>query len=138
MPGVFEIHPGQEIILEAGGNAARRYGSPLRGTVTAIKRKYIYVQTPCGQCRFDRATFEYADPDEYNSSFTLYPDEEAFHIEQKRREQLYELREYINSWRGSELSAEVVARLHGMLISGQSHQNSAEAPPQEMEMSGLC
>lgn len=62
---IFPIAEGQKVFLEPCGNAARWHGAkaPLEATITAIKRKYIYVDVPAvhGTLKFFRDTLEYCD-----------------------------------------------------------------------------
>ena len=77
---IFPIAEGQKVFLEPCGNAARWHGAkaPLEATITAIKRKYIYVDVPAvhGTLKFFRDTLEYCDNCETNSSYVMYPSKE--------------------------------------------------------------
>jgi hypothetical protein len=87
---VFPISEGQTVFLEPCGNAARWHGAkaPLEATITAIKRKYIYVDVPAvhGSLKFLRDTMEYCDDHETNSSYVMYPSKEEYEAEIDTRE----------------------------------------------------
>ena len=59
-----------------------------RLTITAIKRKYIYVDVPAvhGSLKFLRDTMEYCDDHETNSSYVMYPSKEEYEAEIDTRE----------------------------------------------------
>lgn len=87
---VFPIKESQKVFLEPCGNAVRWHGAkaPLEATITAIKRKYIYVDAPAvhGTLKFFRETFEYFDACETNSSYVMYPSREEYEAEIDTRE----------------------------------------------------
>ena len=65
-----------------------RRKAPLEATITAIKRKYIYVDVPAvhGTLKFFRDTLEYCDNCETNSSYVMYPSKEEYEAEIDTRE----------------------------------------------------
>ena len=60
----------------------------MEATITAIKRKYVYVDVPAvhGTLKFFRDTLEYCDTHETNSSYIMYPSKEEYEAEIDTRE----------------------------------------------------
>jgi hypothetical protein len=121
---VFPITEGQKVFLEPCGNAARWHGAkaPLEATITAIKRKYIYVEVPAvhGTLKFFRDTLEYCDVCETNSSYVMYPSKEEYEAEIDTREKEQAVvgyfRDYtMNKIRGRGLSREAMNTIYRLI-----------------------
>lgn len=121
---VFTPSEGQKVFLEPLGNAARWYGAkaPLEAKITAIKRKYVYVDVPSihRSLRFLRDTLEYCDDCESNSSYAMYPSKEEYEaeIDTQEKEQVVVryFRDYtMNKIRGRGLSRDTLNTIYGLI-----------------------
>lgn len=129
---MFPISEGQQVFLEPIGNAARWHGAraPLEATVSAIKRKYVYVDVPAvhGTLKFFRDTLEYCDEHETNSSYVMYSSKEEYEAELDAREKerfiVGYFRDYtFNKIRGHGLSRQALSTIYQLVQSEAQNNN---------------
>lgn len=111
---VFTLSEGQKVFLEPFGNAARWHGAnaPLEGKVTAIKRKYIYVDVPAahGTFKFFRDSLEYFDEHDTNSSYVMYPSKEEYEAEIDAREKEHVVVRYFRDYTANKIRGRGLSR----------------------------
>lgn len=127
----FPIKVGQTVILYPTGNAARQGIKPFPGVITEIKRKYFYVISKAKYDanmrarakRFSIDTFTYDNREDVNTSYLIFPSDEALATAMAAEKKLRSIRQYFNSWH-DDPPDETTSAIYDALVSAGCIQES--------------
>lgn len=109
----FMPNEGAVVYLLPGGNATRNWsGSPIKATITSVKRKYFYVKETdySYPLKFDKEANRFVDDSDTNNDYAVFETLESAEDAMRCVDEFYKIKSFLGKIRPWELTEAIESK----------------------------